>query len=117
MPSNRDYTGLIRTPSSMAWLIGKRSLIKGQIDRLSKMQADIPDKVKALQKELDALDVVIPLHEVRVDPKVIAGSKPKGSALTQYGQLTRLLLRRTRKRLDNAKQRVSRAPVDERLDG
>jgi hypothetical protein len=36
--------GWLRRPSSMASLIGKRSLIKGQIDRLSKMQADIPDK-------------------------------------------------------------------------
>ena len=96
MPKNRDYTGLVRTPSSMAWLIRKRSVIKGQIDRLSKMQADIPDKIKALQEELDALDAVIPLHEVPVDPKVIKGRKPKGPALAQHGELTRFLLNRLR---------------------
>lgn len=96
MPTNRDYTGLVRTPSSMAWLIRKRSLIKGQIDRLSKMQADIPDKISALQEELDAIDAVIPLHEVPVDPKVIKGRKPKGPTLAQHGELTRFLLSRLR---------------------
>ena len=96
MSKNRDYTGLVRTPSSMAWLIRKRSVIKGQIDRLSKMQADIPDKIKELQEELDALDAVIPLHEVPVDPKVIKGRKPKGPALASHGELTRFLLNRLR---------------------
>jgi hypothetical protein len=96
MPKNRDYTGLVRTPSSMAWLIRKRSVLKGQIDRLSKMQADIPDKIKALQNELDALDAVIPLHEVPVDPQVIKGRRPKGPALAQHGELTRFLLNRLR---------------------
>jgi hypothetical protein len=95
MPKNRD-TGLVRTPSSMAWLIKKRSVIKGQIDRLSRMQADIPDKIKALQEELDAVDAVIPLHEVPVDPKVIKGRKPKGPALARHGELTRFLLNRLR---------------------
>ena len=96
MPKNRDYTGLVRTPSSMAWLIRKRSLIKGQIDRLSEMQANIDEKLKALQDELDALDAVIPLHEVQVDPKVIKGRKPKGPSLAQHGELTRFLLNRLR---------------------
>lgn len=95
MPKNRDYTGLVRTPSSIAWLIKKRPVIKGQIDRLSKMQADIPDKIKALQEELDALDAVIPLHKVPVDPKAIKGRKPKGPALARRGELTRFLLNRS----------------------
>lgn len=80
MPRNRDYTGLVRTPSSMAWLIRKRSLLKGQIDRLSKMQTDIPDKIKTLQNELDALDAVIPLHEVPVDPTVIKGRSVRAAS-------------------------------------
>src|SRR5574343_872315 len=88
MPTNRDDTGLVRTPSSMAWLIRKRSLLKGQIDRLSKMQADIPDKISALQEELDAIDAVIPLHEVPVEPKVIKGRRPKRPALAKHGELT-----------------------------
>lgn len=48
---------------------------KGQIDRLSKMQADISDKLRALQEELDALDALIPLHEVPVDPRIKGGVK------------------------------------------
>jgi hypothetical protein len=96
MPKNRDYTGLVRTPSSMAWLIRKRSLDKGQIDKLAKAQAEIPDEIQPLQEELEARDAVIPLHEVPVDPTVILGTKPKGQALSQYGNLTRFLLERLR---------------------
>jgi hypothetical protein len=88
MPTSRDYTGLVRTPSSMAWLIRNRSLIKGRIDRLSKMRAEIPDKIKEPQQELDVLDAVIPLQEEPVDPKVIKGRRPKRQALAKHGELT-----------------------------
>ena len=93
MPSNRDYTGLVRTPSSMAWLIGKRARLKGQLDRLKRVQQALPDQITALEKELAALDAVIPLHEVKVDPKVIKGCAPKGPNLAASGELTRFLLR------------------------
>jgi hypothetical protein len=93
MPSNRDYTGLERTPSSMAWLIGKRARIKGQLDRLKRIQSALPDQIAELEGELMALDAVIPLHEVRVDPKVIKGCAPKGPTIAAHGELTRFLLR------------------------
>lgn len=34
MPKNHPYTGLLRTPPSMAWLIRERASLKGQIERL-----------------------------------------------------------------------------------
>jgi hypothetical protein len=93
MPSNRDYTGLERTPSSMAWLIGKRARIKGQLDRLRRIQSTLPDQIAELESALKALDAVIPLHEVKVDPQVIKGCAPKGPAIAASGELTRFLLR------------------------
>lgn len=96
MSKNRDYTGLVRTPSSMAWLIKKRSCVKGNLERLCKTQAELPGKIKALQEELDALDAVIPLHEVQVDPRVIKGRRPQRPAMAPHGELTRFLLNRLR---------------------
>ena len=63
MPSNRDYTGLIRTPSSMAWLIGQRAGVKGQLDRLRRLEGTLPERIKTAEAELASLDAVIPLHE------------------------------------------------------
>ena len=70
---NRDYTGLVRTPSSMAWLIAQRARVKGQLDRLRRQQGTLPERIQTAEAELASLDAVIPLHEVNVDPSVIAG--------------------------------------------
>ena len=72
MPKNRDYTGLVRTPPSMAWLIAQRARLRGQLDRYRRQQQALPDKIQRLELELACLDAVIPLHEVRVDPQVNA---------------------------------------------
>ena len=77
MAKNRDYTGLIQTPSSMVWLIGQRARVKGQLDRLRRLQLTRPDRIKAAEAEMAALDIVIPLHEVKVDPQIIRGRRPK----------------------------------------
>jgi len=42
MPKNRDYTGLERTPSSMAWLIAQRAKLRGQLDRCSTQRSSPP---------------------------------------------------------------------------
>jgi hypothetical protein len=96
MPKNRDYTGLVRTPSSMAWLIGHRARIKGQLDRLRRLEATLPEKIKSVQAELAAIDAVIPLHEVKVDPKLIKGIRPQGPRTGESGQLTRSILAQLR---------------------
>ncbi len=92
MPKNRDYTGLVRTPSSMAWLIAQRGRLRGQLDRYKRQQQALPEKIQRLEVELACLDAVIPLHEVQVDPQAIVGVQPHRMPAAAYGALTHCLL-------------------------
>ena len=91
---NRDYTGLERTPSSMAWLIAQRARIKGRLDRLRRQEGALPERIKTAEAELASLDAVIPLHEVKVDPNVIKGRQPQRPKAAPHGSLTKFLLKR-----------------------
>lgn len=91
--TNRDYTGLERTPSSMAWLIRKRGVAKGQLDKCKKQLAELPDRILSLEAEINALDMVIPLHEVKVDPTIITGRRTLAPRIAPNGALTAFLLR------------------------
>ena len=93
MPKNRDYTGLERTPSSMAWLIGQRAKLRGQLDRYRTQQAALPEKIRILENELAALDSVIPLHEVKVDASAIVGKRTCRPRTAPHGELKRSLIR------------------------
>ena len=93
---NRDYTGLERTPSSMAWLIAQRARVKGQLDRLRRQQGMLPERIKTAEAELASLDAVIPLHEVKVDPNIIKGRQPQRPKAAPHGALTKFLLKRLR---------------------
>ena len=93
---NRDYTGLSVTPSSMVWLIGQRARIKGQLDRLRRLELTLPERIKAAEAEMAALDTVIPLHEVKVDPQIIQGRRAKRPPAAPHGAMTRFLLKRLR---------------------
>ena len=92
MPKNRDYTGLERTPSSMAWLIRARSIAKGKLDRLIKLQGDLPAQIARAEADVSALDCVIPLHDVPVDPASIKGTRRKSKALFPHGLMTKGIL-------------------------
>lgn len=92
MAKNRDYTGLVRTPSSMAWLIRKRSVVRGKIERLEKTLLQLPVEIATLKQNLDALDAVIPLHEVVVDPLAIVGRRPRRRNVLPWGNMTRHIL-------------------------
>jgi len=93
MPKYRTYTGLIRTPPSLAWLIRQRAALKGRIDKIQRALDALPRELVELQQRLAALDAVIPLHEVQIDPTRIRGSAPRGPALLPPGVLTREILR------------------------
>ena len=93
MPKFRTYTGLEHTPPSMAWFIRERAKLKGMIERRQKQMEELPRETLELQSLLDALDRVIPLHEVKVDPKVIKGQRPRQKSLFPYGSLTRVIFR------------------------
>jgi len=96
MPKNRDYTGLERTPSSMAWLIAQRARIRGQIERYQRQQETLPEKIQRLELELACLDQVIPFHRVKVDPQAIVGVRPMQKRAAAYGDLNKSLLRSLR---------------------
>lgn len=89
MAKNRDYTGLVRTPSSMAWLIKERARIKGRIDRLEKLAAEIPLELEALSQKLRSIDAVFPLHEVKVKPSTIKGKRAFKPRMLPHGALTK----------------------------
>ncbi|WP_432731179.1 hypothetical protein [Variovorax sp. W6] len=93
MKKNRDYTGLERTPSSMAWLIRVRQVHKGRLDKLLKLQNELPELIAKTEEELAAIDAVIPFHEVKVDPTVIVGRRPKKKSLAPRGQMTKQIIR------------------------
>lgn len=92
MPKNRDYTGLVRTPPSMAWLIRERARLKGAIDKIDKQLEQLPRERVALVQALASLDQVIPLHEVRVDPEAIVGVKAQAPRIAPYGKLRKGIL-------------------------
>lgn len=98
MPSkkNRDYTRLVRTPSSMAWLIKQRARLQGKIDILQKKFDSIPSEIAELQEVLRSLDRTFPLHEVQVEPSEIEGRRPKRAALAPHGALTKHILTQLR---------------------
>lgn len=77
----------------MSWLIGERSRIKGQLDRCRKQFDELPAKMANLEFLLASIDVVIPMHEVKVDPTVIVGRKPRRPSPVPYGSVTRFLLK------------------------
>lgn len=92
MGKNRDYTGLAITPSSMVWLICQRGRLKGVIEKLQKVLNEAPAQLARYQNELNAIDAVIPLHEVKVDPSAIVGKRPKRKNSLPRGAMKRHIL-------------------------
>lgn len=93
MGINRKYTGLERTPPSMAWLIRERAMLKGRIDALEKRLQEIPRELVELRGQLAALDAVIPRHEVRVEPSKIVGIHKTSPPILPYGVMTKAVLK------------------------
>ncbi|MBY0411886.1 MAG: hypothetical protein K2Q97_17595 [Burkholderiaceae bacterium] len=76
----------------MAWLIGHRSKVKGALDKQQAILNNAPGQIARYQAELDALDAVIPLHEVLVDPKTIVGTRPRRKNSMPRGNMKRHIL-------------------------
>jgi hypothetical protein len=81
----------------MAWLIRRRAELRGAIDRIDKQLEDLPRKRLELAEALQALDQVIPLHEVKVEPQTIQGIRPTKARLMPHGAMTRYILECLRK--------------------
>lgn len=91
MKKNRDYTGLARTPNSLSWLLRQRAIEKGQLDRFEKLLESLPAEIERTKAAIAQLDVVIPMHEIAVDPQVITGKQPRRPRLTRNGGMTKLI--------------------------
>ncbi|MDI1245951.1 MAG: hypothetical protein PSV24_11165 [Rhodoferax sp.] len=80
----------------MAWLIRQRAIIKGRLDRYQSQQEKLPDLIASVKAELSALDAVIPLHEIKLDPTIIKGQKRYSAPIAGYGELTAFILENLR---------------------
>jgi hypothetical protein len=92
MAKNRDYTGLLRTPPSMAWLIRERARLQGIIDRCDRVIDEHARRRMAAARQLASLDAVFPLHEIKVEPTIIDGVRPHKPRLVPHGALTKAIL-------------------------
>jgi hypothetical protein len=80
----------------MAWLIAQRARVKGQLDRMRRLESALPERIQAAEAELRSLDAVIPLHEVKVEPQIIQGKRPYSPRLANNGELTRFVYKKLR---------------------
>lgn len=90
--SYRDFAEIGRMPSSLGWLIHKQARIKGNLARDLKLLEQLPERIERWRAEIKALDIVIPLHEVQIDPGDVKPRAPKSKAICQQGSLTRSIL-------------------------
>lgn len=90
-----------RTPSSLKWLIVKRSRLSGSLSQMMAEEAKLHEELGALQRRIDkasrdlaGVDHVLGLHELSIEPGSITPVVPKrAKALTKYGHMTRLIYR------------------------
>lgn len=80
----------------MAWLIGHRATVKGQLERAEALLATLPQRIETYRSDLAAIDAVIPKHRVQIDPAVIRGKRVYGARICSNGQMTREILRALR---------------------
>lgn len=88
-----------RTPSSLKWLITKRSRLSGTLLKLEDERAKLRDRIhalacreEALREQLSALDQTFGLHEISMDPTAIRPVRPHAHAsLLPHGQLSRII--------------------------
>lgn len=92
MTRNRDYTGLVRTPASMTWLIRQRATIQGSIERKQRRIQRHREEVSVLKQQLRAVDVVVRAHEVAVDPEAVKAVKSPRPRVGPHGELGRFLV-------------------------
>lgn len=93
-----------RTPSSLKWLIVKRSRLSGTVDQLTRGRAklleqleDIQHRLEKVRHDLAGVDHVLGLHEIKIEPETIIPVIPhRARSLMAFGELTRLIYRALR---------------------
>lgn len=94
-----------RTPSSLKWLIVKRSRLSGALAQIANHRAkllqrlaDLDHRAEVLRGQLSALDQTFDLHEIRVRPEGIQPVRPQGrERLMPPGRLGRAILAELRR--------------------
>lgn len=86
------YHDLPRTPSSLTWLINQRAHAKGLLARRRRQLEKLPAEIAELEARIEALDVVIPMHEVPIDAESIPPREPRKAKKFPHGSLTRCIL-------------------------
>jgi len=64
-------------------------MLLGKIAKSEKLLCELLDQIEAMKAEVAALDIVIPMHEVIVDPNAIQGKRTKSKPTLPYGIVTR----------------------------
>ena len=90
-----------RTPSSLKWLITKRSRLSGALLKLDDERSKLSDRIRSLDRragvlreQLSALDQTFGLHEISMEPTTIRPVRPHTGArrrLLPHGQLSRIM--------------------------
>lgn len=88
-----------KTPSSLKWLVGKRSRLAGKLTAYQQELVEVEERQLWLQSEIErsagliaALDSTIGLHEIQIEPSNIRSTRPTRKALFGLGTITRSVL-------------------------
>jgi hypothetical protein len=108
-----------KTPSSLKWLIVRRSRLSGMLEKLEpkhtalKEQFELIDaRVNKLRQQLSALDQTFQLHEIQIDPTGLRPVVPHDHRrLVPHGQMSRQI----RSILINRHDWVSTAEIAQRI--
>ncbi len=95
-----------RTPSSLKWLITKRSRLSGALLKIDDERTTLRDKLRSLDhragvlgEQLAALDQTFGLHEISMEPAAIRPVRPHTSTrqpLLPHGKLSRIMFHELR---------------------
>jgi hypothetical protein len=90
-----------KTPSSLKWLIVKRSRLSGEVQNLEAQRASLKEQLRQIESRLvtvgsllSSLDQTFQLHEIQVEPTEIAPVVPqKNKRILPPGQMSRQIRR------------------------
>lgn len=98
MRKDRGIARLLRlstsqAPDEIAYLVKEAQTIKGEIEKMQRALVEYPDKIKEYQVALDAVEVILARHPLKVEMSSIPSVKRHAPRLLPYGKVTQYLLR------------------------
>ncbi len=86
------FTGLERTPPALAHCMRQKQRKLGELDRLKADAQALKERISVVEAQINALDVVIGLHPVKIDPRKIPPVRRKQKSILPHGQSVKLIL-------------------------